>query len=79
VIPVGAAGTIHYQLASLPFTSGSFLGMDLDVSSHRAAGPCEQDCGVVPVRLCTLIPREQSSSPGTTPWGSWADDVFWKR
>lgn len=30
--PVGTAGTIHYQLASLPFTSGLFLELDLDVS-----------------------------------------------
>uniref|UniRef100_A0A493SVR5 BPI fold containing family B member 4 n=1 Tax=Anas platyrhynchos platyrhynchos TaxID=8840 RepID=A0A493SVR5_ANAPP len=30
VIPVGTVGTIHYQLASLPFTSGLYLGMDLD-------------------------------------------------
>lgn len=32
VIPVGTAGTIHYQLASIPYTSGKFLGLDLDVS-----------------------------------------------
>lgn len=32
VIPVGTVGTIHYQLASLPFTSGLSLGLDLDVS-----------------------------------------------
>ncbi|KAJ7417461.1 BPI fold-containing family B member 4-like protein [Pitangus sulphuratus] len=30
VIPVGTAGTIHYQLASIPYTSGKFLGLDLD-------------------------------------------------
>ncbi|KFR11655.1 BPI fold-containing family B member 4, partial [Opisthocomus hoazin] len=51
VIPVGAAGTIHYQLASLPFTSGSFLGMDLDGAVKRVGG--------------SIIPHD--SSPSTLP------------
>ncbi|XP_054247866.1 BPI fold-containing family B member 4-like [Indicator indicator] len=51
VIPVGTAGTIHYQLASLPFTSGLFLGMDLD--------------GVVTQVGGSIIPHD--SSPSALP------------
>lgn len=39
VAPVGSTGTIHYRLASLPYTSGSLLGFDLDVSSRWVTGP----------------------------------------
>lgn len=38
VAPVGSTGTIHYRLASLPYTSGSLLGFDLDVSSCWVTG-----------------------------------------
>ncbi|XP_027501997.1 BPI fold-containing family B member 4-like [Corapipo altera] len=38
VIPVGTAGTIHYQLASIPYTSGKFLGLDLDGSVKQVGG-----------------------------------------
>ncbi|XP_068006291.1 LOW QUALITY PROTEIN: BPI fold-containing family B member 4-like [Melanerpes formicivorus] len=48
VIPVGTAGTIHYQLASLPFTSGLVLGMDLDGAVKQVGG--------------TIIPHEASPS-----------------
>ncbi|XP_062445408.1 BPI fold-containing family B member 4-like [Rhea pennata] len=48
VIPVGTAGTIQYQLASLPFTSGSFLGFDLDGEVHQVGG--------------SIIPQDSSSS-----------------
>ncbi|NXG48509.1 BPIB4 protein, partial [Psilopogon haemacephalus] len=51
VIPVGTAGTIHYQLASLPFTSGLFLGMDLDGAVKQVGG--------------TIIPHD--SSPSALP------------
>ncbi|NXS64002.1 BPIB4 protein, partial [Brachypteracias leptosomus] len=42
VVPVGSAGTIHYQLASLPFTSDSILGMDLDGVVKQVGG------GIIP-------------------------------
>ncbi|KFP91960.1 BPI fold-containing family B member 4, partial [Apaloderma vittatum] len=42
VVPVGTAGTIHYQLASLPFTSGLFLGLDLDGAVKQVGG------GIIP-------------------------------
>ncbi|XP_008947885.1 PREDICTED: BPI fold-containing family B member 4-like [Merops nubicus] len=42
VIPVGTVGTIHYQLASLPFTAGSFLGLDLDGVVKQVGG------GIIP-------------------------------
>ncbi|XP_033922473.1 BPI fold-containing family B member 4-like [Melopsittacus undulatus] len=51
VIPVGTAGTIHYQLASLPFTSGSFLGLDLDGAVKQVGG--------------SIIPHD--SSPSALP------------
>ncbi|OWK56622.1 BPI fold-containing family B member 4 [Lonchura striata] len=38
VIPVGTAGTIHYQLASIPYTSGKFLGLDLDGVVKQVGG-----------------------------------------
>ncbi|NXA03581.1 BPIB4 protein, partial [Sapayoa aenigma] len=38
VIPVGTAGTIHYQLASIPYTSGKFLGLDLDGAVKQVGG-----------------------------------------
>lgn len=40
VIPVGSKGTVHYHLAGPPFTSGSSLIMDLDVSEHWISVPC---------------------------------------
>ncbi|XP_071615739.1 BPI fold-containing family B member 4-like [Heliangelus exortis] len=51
VIPVGTAGTIHYQLASLPFTSGLFLGLDLDGAVQQVGG--------------SIIPHD--SSPSALP------------
>ncbi|NXY77170.1 BPIB4 protein, partial [Glareola pratincola] len=48
VIPVGTAGTIHYQLASLPFTSGLFLGLDLDGAVKQVGG--------------SIIPHDSSAS-----------------
>ncbi|NWS74129.1 BPIB4 protein, partial [Crotophaga sulcirostris] len=51
VVPVGKAGTIHYQLANLPFTSGLFLGLDLDGSVKQVGG--------------SIIPHD--SSPSTLP------------
>ncbi|KFQ02482.1 BPI fold-containing family B member 4, partial [Haliaeetus albicilla] len=48
---VGAAGTIHYQLASLPFTSGLFLGLDLDGAVKQVGG--------------SIIPHD--SSPSALP------------
>ncbi|XP_053937907.1 BPI fold-containing family B member 4 isoform X2 [Cuculus canorus] len=51
VIPVGKAGMIHYQLASLPFTSGLFLGMDLDGAVMQVGG--------------SIIPHD--SSPSALP------------
>ncbi|XP_074698903.1 BPI fold-containing family B member 4-like isoform X2 [Strix aluco] len=51
VIPVGTAGTIHYQLASLPFTSGLFLGLDLDGAVKQVGG--------------SIIPHD--SSPSALP------------
>ncbi|XP_051489121.1 BPI fold-containing family B member 4-like isoform X1 [Apus apus] len=51
VIPVGTAGTIHYQLASLPFTSGLFLGLDLDGVVKQVGG--------------SIIPHD--SSPSALP------------
>ncbi|KFP30009.1 BPI fold-containing family B member 4, partial [Colius striatus] len=51
VVPVGTAGTIHYQLASLPFTSGLFLGLDLDGAVKQVGG--------------SIIPHD--SSPSALP------------
>ncbi|NXD66618.1 BPIB4 protein, partial [Eolophus roseicapillus] len=51
VIPVGTAGTIHYQLASLPFASGSFLRLDLDGAVKQVGG--------------SIIPHD--SSPSALP------------
>ncbi|XP_026718197.1 BPI fold-containing family B member 4-like [Athene cunicularia] len=51
VIPVGTAGTIHYQLASLPFTSGLFLRLDLDGAVKQVGG--------------SIIPHD--SSPSALP------------
>ncbi|NWH75899.1 BPIB4 protein, partial [Piaya cayana] len=48
VVPVGKTGMIHYQLASLPFTSGLFLGMDLDGAVMQVGG--------------SIIPHDSSSS-----------------
>ncbi|NXH19558.1 BPIB4 protein, partial [Bucco capensis] len=53
VIPMGTAGTIHYQLASLPFTSGLFLGLELDGTVKRVGG--------------SVIPYDSSSSPSVLP------------
>ncbi|NXU87993.1 BPIB4 protein, partial [Xiphorhynchus elegans] len=38
VIPVGTVGTIHYQLVSIPYTSGKFLGLDLDGAVKQVGG-----------------------------------------
>ncbi|NXJ83651.1 BPIB4 protein, partial [Trogon melanurus] len=51
VVPVGTAGTIHYQLASLPFTSGMFLSLDLDGVVKQVGG------GIIP----------HDSSPSSLP------------
>ncbi|TRZ20802.1 hypothetical protein HGM15179_006280 [Zosterops borbonicus] len=51
VLPVGRAGTIHYQLASIPYTSGKFLGLDLDGVVKQVGG--------------TTIPHD--SSPSALP------------
>ncbi|KAM9218821.1 BPI fold-containing family B member 4-like [Leptosomus discolor] len=51
VIPVGTAGTIHYRLASLPFTSGLYLGLDLDGAVKQVGG--------------SIIPHD--SSPSALP------------
>ncbi|XP_035200009.1 BPI fold-containing family B member 4-like [Oxyura jamaicensis] len=48
VIPVGTVGTIHYQLASLPFTSGLSLGLDLDGAVQQVGG--------------SIIPHDSSAS-----------------
>ncbi|KFQ27306.1 BPI fold-containing family B member 4, partial [Mesitornis unicolor] len=48
VIPVGTAGTIHYQLASLPFASSLFLRLDLDGVVKQVGG--------------TVIPHDSSPS-----------------
>ncbi|NXW62144.1 BPIB4 protein, partial [Eurystomus gularis] len=58
VVPVGTAGTIHYQLASLPFTSGSFLGMDLDGVVKQVEGsiiPHDSSPSVLPPLLDKLL------------------------
>ncbi|NXL61286.1 BPIB4 protein, partial [Chordeiles acutipennis] len=49
VIPVATAGTIHYQLASLPSTSGLFLRLDLDGAVKHVGG--------------SVIPHDSSPSP----------------
>ncbi|KAM6053572.1 BPI fold-containing family B member 4-like [Chlamydotis macqueenii] len=51
VFPIGTAGTIHYRLANLPFTSGSFLGFDLDGAVKHVGG--------------SIIPHD--SSPSALP------------
>ncbi|KFZ69324.1 BPI fold-containing family B member 4, partial [Podiceps cristatus] len=54
VIPVGTAGTIHYQLASLPFTSGLYLGLDLDGAVKQVGGsviPHDSSPSVLPPLL----------------------------
>ncbi|NWW46985.1 BPIB4 protein, partial [Pedionomus torquatus] len=58
VIPVGTAGTIHYQLASLPFTSGMFLGMDLDGVVKQVGGsiiPHDSSASALPPLLDKLL------------------------
>ncbi|NXE11518.1 BPIB4 protein, partial [Lophotis ruficrista] len=51
VFPIGTAGTIHYRLANLPFTSGRFLGFDLDGAVKHVGG--------------SIIPHD--SSPSALP------------
>ncbi|NWW95469.1 BPIB4 protein, partial [Rhynochetos jubatus] len=58
VIPVGTAGTIHYQLASLPFTSGLFLGLDLDGAVKQVGGsiiPHDSSPSALPLLLNKLL------------------------
>ncbi|NXN24649.1 BPIB4 protein, partial [Nycticryphes semicollaris] len=58
VIPVGTAGTIHYQLASLPFTSGLFLGLDLDGAVKQVGGsiiPHDSSASALPPLLDKLL------------------------
>lgn len=40
VMPVGLKGMVHYHLVGPPFTSGSSLMMDLDVSEPWLSVPC---------------------------------------
>ncbi|NXJ89691.1 BPIB4 protein, partial [Corythaixoides concolor] len=51
VVPVGTAGTIHYRLANLPFTSGLSLVLDLDGTVKQVGG--------------SIIPHD--SSPSALP------------
>ncbi|NXK48535.1 BPIB4 protein, partial [Chauna torquata] len=58
VLPVGTVGTIHYQLASLPFTSGLFLGLDLDGSVQQVGGsiiPHDSYASALPPLLDRLL------------------------
>ncbi|EOB07586.1 Long palate, lung and nasal epithelium carcinoma-associated protein 4, partial [Anas platyrhynchos] len=58
VIPVGTVGTIHYQLASLPFTSGLYLGMDLDGAVQQVGGsiiPHDSSASALPPLLDRLL------------------------
>ncbi|NXX14845.1 BPIB4 protein, partial [Podargus strigoides] len=58
VIPVGTAGMIHYKLASLPFTSGLFLAMDLDGVVKQVGGkiiPHESSPSALPPLLDKLL------------------------
>uniref|UniRef100_A0A8C4JBR0 Lipid-binding serum glycoprotein N-terminal domain-containing protein n=1 Tax=Dromaius novaehollandiae TaxID=8790 RepID=A0A8C4JBR0_DRONO len=58
VIPLGTAGTIQYQLARLPFTSGSFLGLDLDGTVQQMGGsiiPHDSSFAVLPPVLDKLL------------------------
>ncbi|KAK2520770.1 BPI fold-containing family B member 4 [Columba guinea] len=56
--PVGTAGTIHYQLASLPFTSGLFLELDLDGVVQDVGGsiiPHDSSPSALPLLLDNLF------------------------
>ncbi|NXO00451.1 BPIB4 protein, partial [Rhinopomastus cyanomelas] len=58
VIPVGTAGTIHYQLASLPYTSGVSLQLDLDGVVKLVGGiiiPHDSSPSALPPRLDKLL------------------------
>ncbi|NXN36348.1 BPIB4 protein, partial [Rhinoptilus africanus] len=58
VIPVGTAGTIHYQLANLPFISGLFLGLDLDGAVKQVGGsiiPHDSSASALPPLLDKLL------------------------
>ncbi|NXV82737.1 BPIB4 protein, partial [Atlantisia rogersi] len=58
VIPLGAAGTIHYQMASLPFTSGLFLGLHLDGTVKQVGGsiiPHDSSPSALPLLLDKLL------------------------
>ncbi|NXK69778.1 BPIB4 protein, partial [Sylvietta virens] len=58
VIPVGTAGTIHYQLASIPYTSGKFLGLDLDGVVKQVGGstiPHDSSPSALPPLLDRLL------------------------
>ncbi|NXI62586.1 BPIB4 protein, partial [Anseranas semipalmata] len=58
VIPVGTVGTIHYHLASLPFASGMFLGLDLDGAVQRVGGsiiPHDASASALPPLLDKLL------------------------
>ncbi|NXM69640.1 BPIB4 protein, partial [Serilophus lunatus] len=64
VIPVGTLGTIHYQLASIPYTSGKFLGLDLDGAVKQVGGitiPHDSSPSALPPlvdRLLLLVMRQ---------------------
>ncbi|NXF11173.1 BPIB4 protein, partial [Smithornis capensis] len=64
VIPVGTAGTIHYQLASIPYISGKFLGLDLDGAVKQVGGstiPHDSSPSALPPlvdRLLLLVIRQ---------------------
>ncbi|NWR65662.1 BPIB4 protein, partial [Bucorvus abyssinicus] len=58
VAPVGSAGTIHYRLASLPYTSGSLLGFDLDGVVKQVGGsviPHDSSPSALPPLLDKLL------------------------
>ncbi|NXT74469.1 BPIB4 protein, partial [Zapornia atra] len=58
VIPLGAAGTVHYQLANLPFISGLFLGLDLDGTVKQVGGsiiPHDSSPSALPLLLDKLL------------------------
>ncbi|NXE28520.1 BPIB4 protein, partial [Ardeotis kori] len=58
VFPIGTAGTIHYRLANLPFTSGRFLGFDLDGAVKHVGGsivPHDSSPSALPPLLDNLL------------------------
>ncbi|NWI93546.1 BPIB4 protein, partial [Pitta sordida] len=58
VIPVGKTGTVHYQLASIPYTSGKFLGLDFDGVVKQVGGstiPHDSSPSVLPPLMDRLM------------------------